>query len=182
MGVTAAAVILLLAGGFYYNALLQAALHEAVRERNITQSNLEDLVFGLQDKLGETSTTRALRQSLLLTAISGLEDIARRAAAAKPDLSRAVAHRKLGDIFRQIGRIDDARDQYERSRQLAERLLGEPADPVVADCLARAHLGLGQLNVMAHPAEAKPHLERASATLPRSSNRLSRLAAMPDAH
>ena len=158
---TAAAVILLLAGGFYYNALLQAALHEAVRERNITQSNLEDLVFGLQDKLGETSTTRALRQSLLLTAISGLEDIARRAAAAKPDLSRAVAHRKLGDIFRQIGRIDDARDQYERSRQLAERLLGEPAAPVVADCLARAHLGLGQLNVMAHPAEAKPHLERA---------------------
>ena len=103
LGVTAAALILLLAGGFYYNARLQAALREAVRERNITQSNLEDLVFGLQDKLGETSTTRALRQSLLLTAISGLEDIARRTAAAKPDLSRAVAHRKLGDIFRQIG-------------------------------------------------------------------------------
>ena len=44
-------------GSFYYNARLQAALNEAVRERNITQSNLEELVFGLQDKLGESSTT-----------------------------------------------------------------------------------------------------------------------------
>jgi len=161
LGVTTAAVILLLAGGFYYNARLQAALSEAVRERNFTQRNLEDLVFGLQDKLGDTSITRALRQSLLLTAISGFDDIARRTAAAKPDLSRAVAHRKLGDIFRQIGRIDDARDQYERSRRLAEKLLGEPSDPVVADCLAKAYLGLGQLSVMARPTEAKAYLQRA---------------------
>lgn len=115
LGVTAAALVLLVAGGYYYSVQLQAALDDAVRERNITQSNLEDLVFGLQDKLGETSTTRALRQSLLMTAIAGLDDIARRTAAAKPDLSRAVAHGKLGDIFRQIGRTEDARDQYERA-------------------------------------------------------------------
>ena len=58
-------------------------------------------------------------------------------------------------------RIDDARDQFERSRQLAEKLLGEPSNPDVADCLARAYLGLGQLSVMARPAEAKPYLQRA---------------------
>ncbi len=161
LGVTAASLMLLFAGGFYYNTRLQAALREAVRERNITQANLEELVFGLQDKLGETSTTRVLRQSLLFTAISGLDDIARRTAAAKPDLSRAVAHRKLGDIFRQIGQIEDARDQYEQSRQLAEKLLGQTSDPDVADCLVRAHLGLGQLSVMTRPDEAKPHLQRA---------------------
>jgi tetratricopeptide (TPR) repeat protein len=159
-GVGTAAVFLLLAGGFYYNARLQAALREAVRERNITQKNLEELVFGLQDKLGETPTTRALRQGLLQEAISGLEDIARRTEAAKPDLSRAVAHRKLGDIFRQIDRAADARDQYERSRRLAEDLSGDGSDPAVADCLARAYLGLGQLSVMARPAEAQAYLRR----------------------
>ena len=36
-----------------------------------------------------------------------------------------------------------------------------PSDPDVADCLARAYLGLGQLIVMARPAEAKPYLQRA---------------------
>ena len=91
LAVTAASLILLMAGGLYYNARLKAALDEAVNERNITQRSLDELVFGLQDKLGESSTTRALRQSLLLTAISGLEDIARRTAAAEPDIGRAVA-------------------------------------------------------------------------------------------
>jgi tetratricopeptide (TPR) repeat protein len=160
LGVGAAAVLLLLAGGLYYNARLQAALRQAVRERNITQQNLEELVFDLQDRLGETPKTRALREGLLLKAISGLEDIARRTEAARPDLSRAVAHRKLGDIFRQIGRAADARDQYERSRQLAEDLSGDGSDPGVADCLARAYLGLGQLSVMPRPAEAKAYLRR----------------------
>ncbi len=160
-GVGVAALAVLLAGGFYYNARLQAALREAVRERNITQRSLEELVFGMQEALGESSATRALRQNLLLTAISGLEDVARRTAAAKPDLSRAVAHRKLGDIFRQIGRTNAARDQYERSRGLAENLLGNPPDPVVAESLARAYLGLGQLSMMRRPTEAKAYLQRA---------------------
>ena len=161
LGVTAASLILLMAGGLYYNALLKAALEEAVNERNITQRNLDELVFGLQDKLGESATTRALRQSLLLTAISGLEDIARRTAAAKPDIGRAMAHCKLGDIFRQIGRVEDAHDQYDRSVRLAEVFLGNQHDPAAADCLARALLGLGQLNVMAHPTEARSYLQRA---------------------
>jgi tetratricopeptide (TPR) repeat protein len=162
LGVGAVAVLLLLAGGLYYNARLQAALSEAVRQRNITQQNLEELVFDLQDRLGETPKTRALREGLLLKAISGLEDIARRTEAARPDLSRAVAHQKLGDIFRQIGRAVEAREQYEQARRLAETLAGAAADPGVAECLARTYLGLGQLSVMAHPAEAKARLHRAA--------------------
>ncbi len=161
VSVATVSLTLLMVGVLYYNTRLQAAYREAVSERIITQRNLDDLVFGLQEKLGETSTTRALRQSLLLTAISGLEDIARRTATAKPDLGRAVAHRKLGDIFRQIGRVVDARDQYERSRRLAEQLLGEASDPAVAECLAGDYLGLGQLVAMPQPEEAISYLQRA---------------------
>ena len=53
----------------------------------------------------------------------GLEEIARSTSETAPDLSQAVAHQKLGDIFRIIGRSADARLHYDRSRGLSEDLL-----------------------------------------------------------
>ena len=54
------------------------------------------------------------------TAIAGLEEIASSTAGSPPDLSQAVAHQKLGDIFRIIGRSAEARRHYDQSRSLAE--------------------------------------------------------------
>ena len=51
--------------------------------------------------------------------------------------------------------ITSIRDRWPRI------LLGNPSDPAAADCLARAYLGLGQLDVMPHPSEARAHLQRA---------------------
>ncbi len=129
IAVTAAALLLLIGGSLYYNARLrasvlkaQAAEQVALKQRNLTMNALNELVFGVQDRLGKTAATRAMRKGLLDTALDGLEEIARNAEAAAPDLGRAVAHQKLGDIFRQIGRNDEAQRQYDFSRELAARL------------------------------------------------------------
>ena len=66
--------------------------------------------------------TRSIRQDLLTTAIEGLDEVARGTERRRPDLDRAVAHQKLGEILRQIGRADEARRQFEQSLRLAEDL------------------------------------------------------------
>jgi serine/threonine protein kinase len=151
--VTAAAGLVLIGGSLYYNAQLrnsvrkaQSAEQAALTQRNLTMNALNELVFGVQDRLGKTGATRAVRKGLLDTALDGLEQVARNAEAAAPDLGRAVAHQKLGDIFHQIGRNDEAQRQYEFSRELAGRLAsGSPGDPAIRDCLARSHAGLGEI-------------------------------------
>ncbi len=79
----------------------------AVEQRNLALKAFKQLVYDVQEKLGQTPATRSIRQSLLNTAIAGLEEIASSAAGSAPDLSQAVAHQKLGDIFRIIGRSAD---------------------------------------------------------------------------
>ena len=155
--VTAAAVVVLIGGSLYYNALLRESVNKAraaektaLKERNLTMNALNELVFGVQDRLGKTPATRATRKGLLEKALDGLEQVARDAEASAPDVGRAVAHQKLGDIFRQVGRNEDARRQFAFAQQLAERLSSErPQDPEIRDCLARAHAGLGELSLNA---------------------------------
>jgi tetratricopeptide (TPR) repeat protein/predicted Ser/Thr protein kinase len=157
---TAAAVLLAAVVGVYYNARLRAAVQTAraaeraadasasaaLEERNLALKALKQLVFDVQERLGQTPATRSLRQSLLDTAIAGLEEIARSAAGAPPDLNQAVAHQKLGDIFRIVNRSADARRHYDRSRQFAEALLAaNPADLPAAEDLYQSSMGLGLL-------------------------------------
>src|SRR4051794_10377904 len=106
-----AAVVLMFGGALYYNTRLRAAVQKAqtaelaaVEQRNLALKALNQLVFDVQEKLGEAPATRHLRQGLLDTAIAGLEEISRSAEASAPDLGRATALEKLGDIFRQLGR------------------------------------------------------------------------------
>jgi tetratricopeptide (TPR) repeat protein len=169
LAVSGWAVVLLLAGAFYYNARLRVAVLQArtaeraaVEQRNLAMSALNQLIFNVQEKLAKSPATRPLRQSLLDTALAGLDDIARSTEAAAPDLSRAVAHEKLGDIFRQVGRAQDARRQYEQARQLAEGLaVAAPADLAITKCLREAYLGLGELDLLGErTAEAKKDFHR----------------------
>jgi tetratricopeptide (TPR) repeat protein len=158
----AAALVVVLAGAVYAGARLRdsnARLARAARaaqvsaaaardQRNRALNALNQLVFGVQDKLGESPANRPLRRSLLDTAAAGLDEIARGAEATAPDLSRAVAHQKLGEIYYQIGRADDATRQLDQARRLADDLAAvSPADPSVMDCLARAHAVLGALAI-----------------------------------
>ncbi len=55
-----------------------------------------------------------MQQSLLDTAIAGLGELAREDDSTAPDLGRAIAYLKLGEIYRQVGRVPEARKQFER--------------------------------------------------------------------
>ena len=167
--VSGAAVLLMLGGAMYYNARLRDAVAQArraeedaranaraaVSQRNLALKALDQLIFGVQEKLKDKPATRVVRQEMLATAIAGLDEIGRSAEASAPDLSRAAAHRKLGDIYRQIGRGDAARRQYEQSRRLAAALAArEPDDLALAECLRGAALGLGLMDLRAERYEA----------------------------
>jgi tetratricopeptide (TPR) repeat protein len=169
--------VLLLAGGAYYNARLRVALlsarnaqsradenaRTALDQRNLALKALDQLVYDVQETLGEAPGTRRLRRHLLDTAIVGLDGIARSNETTSPDLSRAVAHEKLGQIFRQVGRAEEGRRQLEQAKGLAEALIARsPHDVAVADCLRKACVGLGQIDISAgrfH--EAKGEVRRA---------------------
>jgi hypothetical protein len=156
--VSTAAVLLLLVSALYYNSRLQvsvrealAAQHEAQIQRDKTFRNLNQLVFEVHDKLGRTPATRIARRQVLDTALAGLEEVAESAKTAAPDISRAVAHQKLGDIFREIGRMEDARKQYESAMSLAEQLaVAAPRDVAIARCRGQSYAGLGDLNLHAN--------------------------------
>jgi eukaryotic-like serine/threonine-protein kinase len=175
---TLIAIVLLLSGAVYYNARLRAAVRiaqhaeqasrnhakAAFEERNLALQVFKELVYGVQEKLGHTPATRAVRQGLLDTAIAGLEEISQRTAGSPPDLSQAAAHQKLGDMYRIIGRYGDAGRHYTRSRELAEDLLARDADNIaIADVLYQTRMGLGLLNMATEQyALAKPEFERAA--------------------
>jgi tetratricopeptide (TPR) repeat protein len=166
----AALVLILLVGALYYNSRLRVSVREAraaqsdaLKQRERTFHNLNQLVFEVHDKLGKNPATRSARRQLLDTALAGLDEIAESAKAAAPDTSRAVAHQKLGDIYREISRMPDARKQYEAARALAEDLLeADPRNPAITACLERTYAGLGDLSLHADRLdEAVANFERA---------------------
>ncbi len=157
LAIAGVAAGLLLAGVVYHNARLRLSVQIELKARNAADRNaaialdqLNKIIFDVQEKLGATHETRAIRRSLLNTAIAGLDEIARNAEAIPPDLSRAVANQKLGEIYREIGRTAEASSQLRQSRTLAEALAkASPRDLAVKDCLARADVGLGELALIA---------------------------------
>ena len=171
LAVLVLAVALLMGGGLYHNARLRAETRTAraaeqvaaanaqaaaanaqaaIEQRNLALKALNQLVYGVQEKLGQTPATRSLRQGLLDTAIAGLDEIGRSTASSAPDLSQAVAHQKLGDIFRIIGQSVAARRHYDQSQRLAEHLLVDaPHDLAIAEELYQTYMGVGLLNIRA---------------------------------
>lgn len=163
LGSVAAAVLVLLAGALDYNTRLRLAVKQAraaeqraetsarsaVEQRNLALKAFDELIY--QEKLGETPQTRSFRRSILNAAIVGLEELARSAEASLPDLSRAVAHQKLGKIFQEVGRHADARRQLEQAQRLAEHLAAAaPRDLSITECLLKTYNGLGLLNLAEH--------------------------------
>ena len=136
----------------------------------------KQLVYDVQEKLGQTPATRSLRQGLLNSAIAGLEEIGQSTAGSAPDLSQAVAHQKLGDIFRIIGRSAEARLHFARSRDLSDDLLAaDSSDLSAGENLYQAHMGLG---IVAH--DGVKHFEEAKVEFSRAVAIAERMAADPD--
>jgi tetratricopeptide (TPR) repeat protein/tRNA A-37 threonylcarbamoyl transferase component Bud32 len=176
LGGVAVAISVVFAGILYYNSLLRAGVQTtraakadadrnasvALEQRNLALKALDKLVFEVQERLGETPATRSLRRSLLDTAIVGLDEIASNAEATPPDLSRAVAHQRLGEIYRQVGRSAEASRQLEQATRLAEQLArATPRELAVKDCLSRAHVGLGEIHLRADQTDlALTHFHR----------------------
>src|SRR5207253_731798 len=106
-----------------------------------------------------------IRRDLLDTAIRGLDAIATSTDAAVPDFSRAVAHQRLGEIFRQTGRAEEARRQFEQAHRLAEDLAAAaPRNLAIAECLRDVCLGIGEVELRAErPTVAERHYRRAVA-------------------
>ena len=181
LGTTTA--MLLLGGSIYYNARLRHAnvrLEEALNQAQIaraeaydsaqaaiTQRNLalkafRELIFGVQDKLRASPATQALQGNLLSTAIEGLAELARNTEEAAPDLNRAIAHQKLGEIYGRVGRDLEAAQQIEQSLKLAERIVNEsPMDPEVLECLAVDYFQIGWLTLQqSNPEKAEMFCRR----------------------
>jgi tetratricopeptide (TPR) repeat protein/predicted Ser/Thr protein kinase len=166
------------AGILYYNGRLQAGMRTArtakaradrnarlaLEQRNLALKALDKLVFEVQERLGETSATRFLRRSQLDMAVAGLDEIAATAEATPPDMSRAVAHQKLGEIYLQVGRTAEAARQLDQAVGLAEQLAtAAPGDLAVKECLSRSLVGLGEIHLLAKQTEiALRHFHRAA--------------------
>jgi eukaryotic-like serine/threonine-protein kinase len=168
------AAALIVGGSLYYNTRLRAAAlasqksaRAALHQRNLALQAFKTLVYGVQEKLGRTPATRSLRQGLLEKASAGLDEVAQGADdSGAADLSQAVAHQKLGDIFRIIGRSEDARRHYDVSRQVCGALLrGASGDLGAAEVHYQTFMGLGLLDLDAqHFRDARANFQRAVAT------------------
>jgi eukaryotic-like serine/threonine-protein kinase len=172
------AIMLILGGALYHNARLRVAVRTAqsaeqasrnnakaaFEQRNLALQAFQELVYGVQEKLAQTPATRAVRRDLLDKAIAGLEQISGSTAGLPPDLSRAVAHQKLGDMYRIIGRFADAKEHYAKSRTLSEELLAlRPDNLATGDVLYQTRMGLGLVDMATERfAQAKIEFESAA--------------------
>jgi len=176
--IAVAAGISLLGGALHYNTRLRetnAQLQRAVTsarsaeeraeanaqsadiQRDLALKALMELADGVQSKLKDSPATLGLRRSLLDTAITGLGEIAKSTQEAAPDVSRAIAHRKLAEIYRQLGRAQEARRQLELSMRLANDLATRAPDNAdLLECLGIDDYQLAWLDLTAgNPQQAQ---------------------------
>lgn len=115
--------------------------------RSIAMDSLSALIGKVYERLGDTAGTVKLREELVQTAIDGLERVSRNAEKdASLDRNVMLAHQRLGLIYIDAGRTADARAQFERSRELAKRLIAaDPGNPLLERDLARAFGKLGDI-------------------------------------
>jgi tetratricopeptide (TPR) repeat protein len=162
LGVSALALVVLLIGGLYTNARLRSLLDEAQAaggradanaktadaQRALALEALQKLVFEVQEQLRDTPATRAMRERLLNTAVSGLRQLANSTEASAPEVSRAAAHQQLGILFAQVGRSADAQRQFEFARDISAAVLdAEPQNRQARSNLCQAYFELGQLDM-----------------------------------
>jgi serine/threonine-protein kinase len=166
-----AALFILVAGGSLYAALsINAAKQQADENARIAKENEErakknaekakefansasqayaTLIGEVQNKMRNKPELRDLKRQILLPAVKGLESLIARMDDNKDafNLSNlAEAHRKLGNLHRELGRIDQAYKQYEATHQLREAIaLAKPDDEDARLQLVKSWVDLGDM-------------------------------------
>jgi serine/threonine-protein kinase len=83
---------------------------------------LHKLVFEVQDQLKDQPGMHDLKESLLKEALVGSQRLANLAEKGEGDMLLVIAHERLGDIFLELGRIPEAKQQLEQCLKVAERI------------------------------------------------------------
>ncbi len=104
----------------------EAAEKTAGEQRKLALETLYTLVTDVEHKLSDKAGLSDLRQSILNTAMDGLNKVSRSAeTAALADRSMGVALQRMGDVLEGLGKSDEAFRQYQLSLKIFDRLARE---------------------------------------------------------
>jgi serine/threonine protein kinase/Tfp pilus assembly protein PilF len=116
----------------------------ANEQRDQTLDTLKKLIYEVQDHLKNRPAMHPLREKLLRIALAGLERVAHRSDRLTIDVSTANALHQLGYLYISLGRMDQARREFERAHQMAEALVqANPDDRPARHIHFRITLDLG---------------------------------------
>ena len=94
----------------------------AEKQSLLALDTLQTLVQEVQQQLQDRPAMQGLRRELLQTALAGLDSVASSAATAtQVDVNKAGAHRRLGDMYLEIGQTEKALEQYQRCYQIVRQ-------------------------------------------------------------
>jgi serine/threonine-protein kinase len=170
-----AALLLLAAGGSLYAAItINAAKQQADENARVAKKNEErakkneerarefansasqayaTLVGEVQDKMRNKPALQSLKQQILLPAVKGLQALIARMDDNKDGFNLrnlAEAHRNMGDLYRELGKIDQAYKQYQEAHRILETSASaNPNDEEVRVQLVKSWLALGNMSLYA---------------------------------
>jgi serine/threonine-protein kinase len=168
-----AALVILVAGGSLYAAIsINAAKQQADENARIAVKNEEQakrneekarefansaseayatLIGEVQSQMRHKPALQDLRQQILLPAVKGLESLIARMDENKAALNLrnlAEAHRKLGDLYHELGQTDQVYKHHEETHQIMEAIaLANPNDEAIRAQLVKSWLALGDMSL-----------------------------------
>lgn len=100
-------------------------------QANLAMGVLQDLISKVQDKLEDVPGNQELRKEILDIAVKGM-DSARKLNDAHPqaEVSRAAAYERMGRIYKQIGKSEEAMAQFKMVYEIVEQRLRQKPDNV----------------------------------------------------
>jgi serine/threonine-protein kinase len=95
-------------------------------QRTLALNTLYSLVTKVEDKLREAEGMNTLREDILTTATDGLEKVSKSVETAKVvDRSMGVAQQRMGDLYEQMGKTEQAMAVHKDSLKTFDRLAQE---------------------------------------------------------
>jgi len=88
----------------------------AMDQRGLALSTLNTLVNKVQTQLADTQGSYQLKRELIATALVGLRKVYGKSN--RRDLLMAVAHQRMGRILEYLGRLDEAKEEYEKFHEI----------------------------------------------------------------
>lgn len=148
------AIVAGLVGWTTYTVSLTTAHHQAVEdqrtalrneqlatvERDLALTSIRSMVVELHNKLDGDPRQRELEPSVLELAMEALAP----STSASNDIAAAESENRIGELYVELGRIDDAEEHLQRAATICRELLGKtPNDFAASQCLAltQCHLG-----------------------------------------